>query len=235
MTSNSFNPDTRILVIDDHAISRHFTVGALRQLVVTVRQARTGDEAKAIANSWLPRLIITDIHLPDSCGLTLIQEIRKAWSPNELLPHVIIITGDTSSRLKRKISQAGIDQTLQKPVQMQDIISSALCFVQADTSVQESSVQSPAITIDTELHGLFSQELTTRLPMLDEYISQLNWKPAAELLHQLIASSALCREQDLEFCCRNLYRTISRKPCPAAIAQDYHQFLQAAAITKMRL
>jgi len=235
MTSNSFNPDTRILVIDDHAISRHFTVGALRQLVVAVRQARTGDEAKAIASSWLPGLIITDIHLPDSCGLTLIKEIRKAWPLNEILPRVIIITGDTSSRLKKKISRAGIDQTLQKPVQMQDIVSSALRFIQADTSVQESSVQSPAISIDTELHGLFSLELTTRLPMLDEYISQLNWKPAAELLHQLIASSALCREQDLEFCCRKLYRTISRKPCPAAIAQDYHQFLQAAATTKMRL
>jgi hypothetical protein len=91
------------------------------------------------------------------------------------------------------------------------------------------------MTTDTELRDLFSQELTTRLPMLDEYISQLNWKLAAELLHQLIASSALCREQDLECCCRKLYRTISRKPCPAAIAQDYHQFLQTAATTKMQL
>lgn len=233
MTSNSYNPDTRILVIDDHAISRQFTVAALRQLAVTVRQARTGDEAIATAGAWNPGLIITDIHLPDSCGLTLIEEIRKGWPPGQILPHVIIITGDSSSRLRRKIAQAGIDETLQKPVRMQDIVSCALRYIQADTSVQESSAQIPAMTIDAELRDLFSQELITRLPVLDEYISQLDWKPAAELLHQLIASSALCREQDLEFCCRKLYRTISRKPCPAAIAQDYHQFLLTAAQIKL--
>ena len=234
MTSNAYNPDTRILVIDDHEVSRHFTVKALTPLAVSVRQAQTGDEAIAIARSWLPGLIFTDIHLPDSCGLSLIREIRKAWPSGQNLPHVVIITGDTSPRLRRKISRAGIDEAFQKPVPMQDIVRSALRFIQADTSVQESPVQSPAIAIDYELLELFSRELITRLPELDQYLFQLKWKPAAGLLHQLIASSALCREQDLEFCCRKLYRTLSRKPDPEAIARAYHQFLQAAAQTNLQ-
>jgi CheY-like chemotaxis protein len=235
MTSSASHPDTRILVIDDHAISRHFTITALKQLAVTVRQARTGNEAITIARSCLPGLIFTDINLPDSCGLAVIAEIKKAWPPDQALPRFIIVTGDRSSRLRRRINQAGIDEILLKPVPMQDIVSSALRIIQMDTSVQEKSVQSPAATIDYELGKLFSQELITRLPALDEYISQLKWKPAAELLHQLIASSALCQEQDLEFCCRKLYRAISRKPCPEAIAQTYHQFLQAAAQIKLRM
>ena len=233
MSSISYSPDTRILVIDDHAISRHFTVGALRSLAATVRQARTADEALAITRSWLPGLIFTDIHLPDSCGLTLISEIRKTWPPGRNLPHIVIITGDTSSRLMRKISQAGIDETLQKPVPMQNIVSSAVRFMQAETSIREDSAQSSAITINYELRELFSQELNTRLPELDQYLFQLKWNPAAELLHQLIASSALCREPDLEFCCRKLYRALSRKPDPAVIAQAYHQFLYAAVQTDL--
>ena len=201
MTSSASHPDTRILVIDDHAISRHFTITALKQLAVTVRQARTGNEAITIARSCLPGLIFTDINLPDSCGLAVIAEIRKAWPPAQALPGIIIVTGDSSSRLRRRINQAGIDEILLKPVPMQDIVSSALRVIQMDTSVQEKSVQSPAATIDYELGKLFSQELITRLPALDEYISQLKWKPAADKTANVVArlpalSSQVYRARD---------------------------------------
>jgi len=235
MKTNSFDQDVGILVIDDHAISRHFTFEALRQFTNNIRQVRTGHEAISTTRSWFPKLIYTDIHLPDTCGLAMVQEIRSAWPQGSSLPHIIVITGDCSSRLRQRAKQANVAGILLKPVRMEDIRAIAQRLLQMDRMVQESSAPDPPTTTDYELRELFSRELATRLPMLDGYISQLDWRPASEILHQLIASSAMCGEKELENCSRLLYQAISANPGPKTIAQAYHPFLQAAAQTRMHL
>ena len=235
MKTNSYDQDVGILIIDDHAISRHFTYEALRQFSNNIRQARTGHEAISTTRSWFPGLIYTDIHLPDTCGLRLVQKIRSAWPQERNLPHVIVITGDSSPQLMQRAKQADIAGILLKPVRMEDIRASAQQLVQLDSNVRESPMQDPGAAIDQELRELFSRELNTRLPLLDGFISQLDWLPAGEILHQLIASSAMCREKELENCSRLLHQAISANPEPKTIAQAYHPFLQAAAQTKMHL
>ena len=235
MKTNSFDQDIGILIIDDHAISRHFTFEALRQFSNNIRQARTGHEAIATTRNWYPELIFTDIHLPDTCGLRMVQEIRSSWPQEQSLPDVVIITGDCSARLKQRAQQAEIAEILLKPVQMEDIRASAQRFIRLDSAVQESPVQGPVVAIDHQLRKLFSRELTTRLPVLDGHISHLNWKAASDILHQLIASSAMCREKELENCSRLLHRAISMHPEPKTVAQAYHPFLRAASQTKMLL
>jgi two-component system chemotaxis response regulator CheY len=233
MKTNSYDQDVGILVIDDHAISRHFTYEALRQFSNNIRQARTGHEAISTTRSWFPGLIYTDIHLPDTCGLSLVQKIRSAWPQERNLPHVIVITGDSSPRLMQRAKQADIAGILLKPVRMDDIRASAQQLIQLDSNVRESPMKDPGAAIDQELRELFSRELNTRLPALDGFISQLDWLPAGEILHQLIASSAMCREKELENCSRLLHQAISTNPEPKTIAQAYHPFLRAAAQTKM--
>ena len=235
MKTNSYDQDVGILVIDDHAISRHFTYEALRQFSNNIRQARTGHEAISTTRSWFPGLIYTDIHLPDTCGLSLVQKIRSAWPQERNLPHVIVITGDSSPRLMQRAKQADIAGILLKPVRMNDIRASAQQLIQLDSNVRESPMKDPGAAIDQELRELFSRELNTRLPALDGFISQLDWLPAGEILHQLIASSAMCREKELENCSRLLHQAISTNPEPKTIAQAYHPFLRAAAQTKMHL
>jgi CheY-like chemotaxis protein len=234
MKTDSYDQDAGILIIDDHMISRHFTYEALRQFSNNIRYARTGYEAISTTRNWFPELIYTDIHLPDTCGLSLVQEIRSAWPQERNLPHIIVITGDCSSRLMQRVKQTGVAGILLKPVRMEDIRASARQLVQLDSTVREGPIQDPGV-MDSEIRELFSRELATRLPMLDSFISQLDWKPASEILHQLIASSAMCRENNLENCSRLLYQAISAHPEPKTIAQAYHPFLQAAAQTKMHL
>ena len=233
MKINSCEQNVEILVIDDHAISRHFTVEALRQFTNNIRQARTGSEAISTTRNWFPELIYTDIHLPDICGLAMVQEIRSAWPQERSLPHIVVLTGDCSTRLRLRAKQANVTRILLKPVRMEDITASAQRLIHLNSTVQESPSRDPAAAIDDELRELFSQELATRLPVLDGYISALNWKPANEILHQLIASSALCREKELENYCRLLYQAISANPGPKTIAQAYHPFLRAASQTKL--
>jgi CheY-like chemotaxis protein len=234
MKTDSYDQDAGILIIDDHTISRHFVYEALRQFSNNIRYARTGHEAILTTQNWFPELIYTDIHLPDICGLSLVQEIRSAWPQERNLPHIIVITGDSSSRMMQRVKQTGVAGILLKPVRMEDIRASAQQLVQLDSTVREGPLQDPGV-MDGEIRELFSRELATRLPTLDGFISQLDWKPASEILHQLIASSAMCRENELENCSRLLYQAISVNPEPKTIAQAYHPFLQAAAQTKMHL
>lgn len=235
MKANSVAPEVGILIVDDHAISRHFTFESLRQFNSNIRQVRTGHEAISTTRKWFPGLIFTDIHLPDTCGLAMVQEIRSAWPRGRSLPHVVVITGDSSSELRQRARQADVDGLLLKPVRMADIRACARRLTRTDTTVQESSATEPATNLDHDLRELFSRELTTRLPVLDGYISQLDWKPASEILHQLIASCAMCREQELENCSRLLYRALSKNRGPKTIAQAYHPFLQAASHAQMHL
>lgn len=235
MKTNSSHQDVGILVIDDHEISRHFILEALRQFTNNIRQAQTGCEAIEITANWFPGLIYTDIHLPDTCGLNLVQEIRSSWPQDRSLPHVIIITGDCSPGLRKTADQAGVTELLLKPVRREDIKASARRVIYRDRAVQENSLPGPVAAVDHELHNLFYRELATRLPMLDRHISRLDWKPASEILHQLIASSSMCRERDLEYRSRQLYKAIRANPEIRSVARAYHPFLRAASYARKQL
>ncbi len=235
MNGNSYDKGCGILIIDDHAISRHITFEALRIFSSNIKKVQSGFQAKSITRNWFPRLIFTDIHLPDICGISLVKEIRSAWPQKKSLPHIVVITGDHSADIKRQAKRADVAAILLKPVLMEDIRTCAVQLIRPNRTVQENSAQNSPDSIDQNLRKLFTRELTSWLPMLDQYISQLNWEPACEILHKLIASSAICREKELEHHCRSLYRAITGNPQASFIAQAYIPFLQAAAQTKMHL
>ena len=235
MNGNSHEKDCGILIIDDHAISRLIIFEALNIFSSNIRLVQSGSQAKSITRNWFPHLIFTDINLPDTCGLSLVQEIRSVWPQKRSLPHIVIITGDHSAGLKRRAIRADVAAIFLKPVLMQDIRNCAEQLIRPDSTMHENSAQNPPDSIDQDLRELFSRELTTWLPMLDQYIVQLNWAPACEILHKLTASSAMCREKELEHTCRSLYRAIRSNPQASSIAQAYPPFLQAAAHTKMQL
>ncbi len=235
MRMGSFSRNSGILIVDDHTISRYFILESLRIFSCDINHVKTACEAISITINWFPTLIYTDIHLPDKNGFSMLQEIIQAWPQKQNLPHIVIVTGDRSSRLKQRAKQINVAELLLKPVTMDEIRASAQRLMPCNSTVQENSVKAPTAAMDHALRELFSRELNSRLPVLDRYISQLDWKPACDILHQLIASSALCREKELENCSRLLYRVISKNPAPSRIAQAYHPFLQAASRTKMRL
>ena len=235
MNGDSYDHDCGILVIDDHPISRLFTFEALSIFTCNIKQVESGIQAISIIQDWFPRLIFTDIHLPDTCGLELVQEIRSAWPKGRSLPHIVVITGDSSAGMMRRTAQADVAGILLKPVQMEDIRTRAEQLIYPGRLVQEKPVTSRAAAIDQKISDLFTRELAAWLPRLDRHISQLDWPPACEILHQLIASSAMCRKKELERSSRFLYRAISCDPQPGTIAEAYHPFLQAVANVKMRL
>jgi len=229
MKSCSFKQGPSVLVVDDHEISRLHTVQALRQVASRVKQARNGPEAMEAALCLLPDLIFMDIHLPGTCGLSLLEQIKYSWPPESPWPAIIILSGDDSLDISQILKQAAVSAILVKPVQAQDIRDVAVRLLYPDRGVQENAAQDSKEDTASCLRKIFLEELQTRLPELDRNITNLDWISARDILHQLIASSAMCQEKELEYHCRQLFNTVVKEIKPRAVALAYYPFLQAAS------
>ena len=141
MNGNSHEKDCGILIIDDHAISRLIIFEALNIFSSNIRLVQSGSQAKSITRNWFPHLIFTDINLPDTCGLSLVQEIRSVWPQKRSLPHIVIITGDHSAGLKRRAIRADVAAIFLKPVLMQDIRNCAEQLICPDSTM---SINAPS-------------------------------------------------------------------------------------------
>jgi len=215
MSDPSRNRGPSVLVVDDHRISREYTVAALREIAGTVKQAASAEEALQAALRFLPDLICMDIDLAGASGLELIERIRERWPLDTPHPRVFVLSAEQPSPEQLRVAGTGVERFLLKPVgprQLRAILAPATASVAPRGPVQP----------DPELRRLFRKELRQRLDELDRYISTGNLAAAGTLLHQLIASSALCRERELEPRMRGMLSACREKSGPARLAHSYY-------------
>jgi len=88
----------RILIVDDHPLTRDALAGLLSQNGFdVVGQAGSGDEAIASAGELAPDLILLDLSMPDMDGLTALPKIRSAAPGAEVV--VLTASEDEESLL----------------------------------------------------------------------------------------------------------------------------------------
>ncbi len=79
----------RILIVDDHPLTRDALAGLLAQNGFdVVGQAGSGEEAIAKAAELLPDLVLLDLSMPEMDGLTALPRVREA-APNA---EVVVLT-----------------------------------------------------------------------------------------------------------------------------------------------
>ncbi len=104
----------KILVIDDEPLVRLAVCRILELAGHEAREAANGREGLALAASWGPDVVITDILMPDMEGIETLSAIRKL-APN--LP-VIVMSGAGSAATLTYLKAAqrlGATHTLAKP------------------------------------------------------------------------------------------------------------------------
>ena len=81
-------PPLRVLVVDDFAMDRRLVGKILGQRSdLEVVYAEDGKEALAAIQLSTPDLVLTDIHMPELDGLSLVSEVRHHWP---LVPTIIM-------------------------------------------------------------------------------------------------------------------------------------------------
>ncbi len=122
-----------ILLVDDSATVRGLVARALRLAGLPlgdVLQAGNGAEALEVLKTQEVDVIVTDIHMPEMDGLTLIRHLRADPSFKDL-PVIVVSTEGGAERIA-EARELGISAYLRKPFkpeQVKEAVNSALGVV----------------------------------------------------------------------------------------------------------
>ena len=109
----------RVLVADDNRDAASTLSLVLELMGHEVRTVFDGLEAVAVAENFMPELVLLDIGMPGIDGYEACRRIRRlSWGPR---PRVVAMTGWGQDEDRRRSHDAGFDQHLVKPADPADI------------------------------------------------------------------------------------------------------------------
>lgn len=107
----------RVLVIEDNVPVAETLQNALERAGMTVAVAGTGAEAVALKHSFRPDVVLVDLELPDTHGVTLIS-----WLNDQRDCGIIVVTGNNTETDRIVGLELGADDYIAKPPQLRELI-----------------------------------------------------------------------------------------------------------------
>ena len=120
MTPASDYGSVRVLLADDdrrYAAALRLLIEEQPELTV-VALAYDGQETIDLADRLEPDAVVVDLHMPNMDGVTAIHKLREAH------PHICLIalTGDESSEIHQRATEAGADGVLVKGQMLEALV-----------------------------------------------------------------------------------------------------------------
>ena len=141
------NQSPRILVVDDEPDIRHLVSEILEDEGYQVSRAENATEAKLLKNSTQPHLILLDIWMPDTDGITLLKE----WlAEDKMLCPVIMMSGHGSVEAAVEATRLGAYDFLEKPLSLAKLL---LVVGRALELAQHEKGGWQSVTVDIEPVG----------------------------------------------------------------------------------
>ncbi|HEY6898585.1 MAG TPA: response regulator [Rhodocyclaceae bacterium] len=110
----------KILVVDDEVGIRELLTEILRDEGHDVRQAENAASARLARDAERPDLVLLDIWMPDTDGVTLLKE----WAGNgQLTMPVVMMSGHATIETAVEATRIGALDFLEKPIGMQKLLS----------------------------------------------------------------------------------------------------------------
>src|SRR5512141_1701317 len=121
-----------ILVVDDEIGIRELLSEILEDEGYTVRLAENAGEARAYRNQARPSMVLLDIWMPDTDGITLLREWAAA---GQLTMPVVMLSGHGTIETAVEATRIGAFDFLEKPVALQRLLATVgRALKQKDTS-----------------------------------------------------------------------------------------------------
>jgi len=116
-------PSIRILIVDDHPVTREGLHSALdlEDGVEVVGESASGEEAVEVSTTLKPDIVFMDVRMPGMGGIEATKAIRQA-SPNS---KVILFTVDETRASISEAIQAGVSGYLLKDASAEELVKAA--------------------------------------------------------------------------------------------------------------
>ena len=111
---------TTVLAVDDSASIRQMVTFTLKRAGFDVIEAIDGVDALNKAKSSLLDVVLTDVHMPNMDGITLIRELRKL--PDHQFTPMLMLTTESSADKKSEGKSAGATGWLVKPFNPEQLL-----------------------------------------------------------------------------------------------------------------
>ncbi|QGL65665.1 response regulator [Stenotrophomonas maltophilia] len=161
---------TRILLVEDHALTRQVIAAQLRRWGATVQEAANAEDALAAQMQAPCPLLMLDIGLPGMDGYALARQLRLHEAEGAPRARLIALSAFTGDDHTLRCQVVGIDAVLLKPLQS-DALLQAL-----DQPVPGRAFESTA----RELVAAYEEDIDRELQCLHEAIARCD---AAQLRH----------------------------------------------------
>jgi DNA-binding response OmpR family regulator len=129
----------RVLVVEDYEPVREALVQGLREAEFAVDSASDGDAGLWYATSNDYDVIVLDLMLPGTDGLTLLKRLRKAGAKS----HVLILTAKDTTQDRVNGLDLGADDYLVKPFAFKELLARVRALVR-----RRYSAKSPVIVVE---------------------------------------------------------------------------------------
>jgi DNA-binding response OmpR family regulator len=153
-----------VLVVDDEPAVRDVVVRYLEREGYRALQASDGDSARGLLRSESPSLVILDLMLPGTDGLTLCREIR---AESELPVIMITALGEEADRLAGL--EVGADDYVTKPFSPRELVARVKAVLRraAPAAPALEHIEVGDLVIDAARREARRQELPLRLTTLE--------------------------------------------------------------------
>lgn len=135
----SFDPATRILVVDDHPVNLLFLSSLLQKFgFKDCDEASSGQEALKSCHAKEYDLILMDCQMPDMDGYETAQKMRTTEQQKKRKTPAIIlaVTADATKGAKTRCLKAGMDGYIHKPVRREALFNLLSAHLQTTSNIQ---------------------------------------------------------------------------------------------------
>jgi DNA-binding response OmpR family regulator len=161
----------RVLIVEDYSPVRAAVSRGLREAGMAVDTAKDGEEAIWYARSNEYDVIVLDLMLPKTDGLTVLKRIRQAGDST----HVLILTAKDAVDDRVQGLNAGADDYLVKPFAFEELLARIRALIRRRYDAKDPVLRVGDLEIDTAARAVQRAgdrvELTAREYALLEFLA----------------------------------------------------------------
>lgn len=122
--------DITILCVEDEDGIREFVVNTLKYYFKEVYEAKNGEEAFEMYEDYKPKIVLSDIQMPNMDGIGLVKKIRK----NDSSTMIIMLTAYSNEEYLMDLINLNVDHFILKPLNSKKLNEALLKYIEKNFS-----------------------------------------------------------------------------------------------------